>query len=260
MAEKKAIKKAATKATAKKTTAKKADIEKSASKATAKSKKLVKAETPKTPAKAPKKAPARTTAAVKTPAETKAKSPTKAPAKAKTPAKTTAPGKPKAPVKATTPVKVKAPAEAKQPEVVFDQKTLSGFVKKQYQRLLDLRDDLMDSMYGMQQETLKSGLEGGEASGSGEHTGDAGSDAYDREFALNLLAKDHNSLEEIEAAIKRVESGVYGVCELSGEKIPHPRLEAIPFARLTVAMQTKWEQENGSTRFRPRDEYGFKAD
>lgn len=148
----------------------------------------------------------------------------------------------------------------KAPAAPAEVKPMSSFVKKQYQRLLDLRDELMDSMYGMQQETLKSGLEGGEASGSGEHTGDAGSDAYDREFALNLLAKEHDSLEEIEAAIKRAEAGLYGICELSGEKIPQMRLEAIPFARLTVAMQTKWEEENGNTRFRPRDEYGFQAD
>ncbi|MGE9267080.1 MAG: TraR/DksA family transcriptional regulator [Verrucomicrobiales bacterium] len=135
---------------------------------------------------------------------------------------------------------------------------LTAFVKKQQQRLLDLRDELMDAMYGMQQETLKNS-EGGEAAGSGEHTGDAGSDAYDREFALNLLAKEQDSLHEIEAALQRIEEGRYGICELSGEKIPQPRLEAIPFARLTVAKQSEWEAEHGNARFRPRDEYGFNA-
>ena len=41
------------------------------------------------------------------------------------------------------------------------------------------------------------------------------------------------------------------------EKIPQLRLEAIPFARLTVTCQAQWEQEYGNRRFRSSDEVGF---
>ena len=117
----------------------------------------------------------------------------------------------------------------------------------------------MDAMYGVQQETLRNGPSGSEASGSGMHQGDAGSDAYDRDFALNLLSKEQDALEEIQAALERIAAGSYGICEISGKKIPQARLEAIPFARLTVECQSQWEQENPHRKFRSSDGGGFGA-
>ncbi len=133
---------------------------------------------------------------------------------------------------------------------------LTVFEKKQKQRLIELRDQLMDMMYGMQKDT-KNLDSGSDASGSGMHQGDAGSDAYDRDFALNLLSQEHDALEEIEGALNRLDLGTYGVCEISKEKIPKARLEAIPFARLTVECQAKWEEQNGHRRFNQSDSFGF---
>lgn len=133
----------------------------------------------------------------------------------------------------------------------------SAFVKKQFQRLLDLRDELVDTTFDKAQDTLRNHPEGSEATGSGMHQGDAGSDAYDRDLALNILSKEHDALYEIEAAIRRVEAGVYGVCQISGKKIPQKRLEAIPFCRLTVECQTQWEEKHGKNRYRLEDELGY---
>ena len=133
----------------------------------------------------------------------------------------------------------------------------TAFIQKQKQRLLDLRDDIVDSMSGMTRDTIRNAPEGSEASGSGQHTGDAGSDAYDRDFALSVLAKEQDALYEIEQALRRVQTGTYGICEISGKKIPTARLEAIPFARLTVECQAQWEKEYGKRRFRPSNEVGF---
>ncbi len=132
-----------------------------------------------------------------------------------------------------------------------------AFVDKQHQRLLDLRDMLVDSMSGMTRDTIRNAPEGSEASGSGQHQGDAGSDAYDRDFALSVLAKEQDALYEIEQALRRIKAGTYGLCEISELKIPIARLEAIPFARLTVECQGQWEKEYGNRRFRPSDEVGF---
>ena len=120
----------------------------------------------------------------------------------------------------------------------------SNFVEKQRVRLLELRDHLVDSMAGVAQDNLRSRGEG-ESSAFGMHQGDAGSDAYDRDFALNLLSQEQDALYEIEEALKRIANGTYGVCEMSGKPIPEARLEAIPFARLTVDCQEKVEQELG---------------
>jgi RNA polymerase-binding transcription factor DksA len=132
-----------------------------------------------------------------------------------------------------------------------------AFVQKQRQRLLDLRDELVDSMSGMTRDTIRNAPEGSEASGSGQHQGDAGSDAYDRDFALSVLAKEQDALYEIEQALRRIQTGSYGICEISQRKIPQARLEAIPFARLTVECQAQWEKEYGKRRFRPSNEVGF---
>lgn len=132
------------------------------------------------------------------------------------------------------------------------------FVLMQRQHLMDLRDRALDNMSGVARDTLRNHPEGSEASGSGEHQADAGSDAYDRDFALSLLSKEQDGLYEIEQALARIENGTYGICEMSYRVIPILRLEAIPFARLTVECQAQWEKEKGqNARFRPRVALGF---
>ena len=131
------------------------------------------------------------------------------------------------------------------------EKKLDPFVRKQKQKLLQLRDAVVDSMAGVAQGTLRSRAEGSEASAFGMHQADAGSDAYDRDFALSLLSQEQDALYEIDEALKRVELGTYGKCEMSGKPIPHARLEAIPFARFTVECQSQLEKQSKATRMRP---------
>jgi RNA polymerase-binding transcription factor DksA len=202
------------------------------------------------------------------PAKPAAAAPVEAPAKAAAPAKKVAPAKPRSSV-----VDFPAPPAPVRPPFVPPKTTPSpadgpvtpgsngshsaAFVQKQRQRLLDLRDDLVDAVSGMARDTIRNAPEGSEASGSGQHQGDAGSDAYDRDFALSVLAKEQDALYEIEQALYRIKVGSYGICEISARKIPQARLEAIPFARLTVECQAQWEKEYGNRRFRPSNEVGF---
>lgn len=126
---------------------------------------------------------------------------------------------------------------------------LSTFVKKQRQKLLDLRDALVDAIDGVTTDTIRNLAEGSEATGGGLHQGDAGSDAYDRDFALSVLANEQDALYEIQQALSRIERGAYGICQVCGKRIPNARLEAIPFARLTVECQADWEAQQNSTGF-----------
>ena len=127
---------------------------------------------------------------------------------------------------------------------------LDPFTKAQKQKLLQLRDAMVDSMAGVAQDTLRSRAEGSEASAFGMHQADAGSDAYDRDFALSLLSQEQDALYEIDQALKRIELGTYGTCEMSGKPIPRARLEAIPFARFTVECQSQLEKQNKASRVR----------
>lgn len=127
---------------------------------------------------------------------------------------------------------------------------MTPFLKRQKERLLQLRDGMLDSMNEVARDNLRTRSEGSEASAFGMHQADAGSDAYDRDFALSLLSQEQDALYEIDEALKRVEAGTYGICEMSGKAIPHARLEAIPFARYTVECQSQLEKQRKMTRTR----------
>jgi RNA polymerase-binding transcription factor DksA len=201
---------------------------------------------------APTKKPAVKKIAVKKPAPKKApakKAPAvKAPVKKPVAIKKVAPVKPKATAKPSAkPVPKNLPPLIKK---AVPQVKLSPWLVKQQGRLLHLKDELLDAMNGVGRDTLRTRAEGSDASGFGMHTGDAGSDAYDRDFALSLLSQERDSLFEIDAALKKIQDGAYGLCELSGKPIPHARLEALPFARYTVECQADLEKNNRLHRVR----------
>ena len=245
VAKKAPSKKAAVKVLAKKAVAKKAPAKKTAVKVLAKkaAKKISKGAVKPDPVKkAAKKAPVKKTAK---------KQVVEAPVKAMVKKVLERAARKTVKVEDLEPIVVKRPYV--RPEKVAK---LSPFEKRQQKRLLDLRDQITDSMYGIQNDTIKKGNEGSDSSGSGMHQGDAGSDAYDRDFALTMLSKEANALGEIEQALQRLELGTYGICEQSGHKIPQPRLEAMPFARLTVECQAA-KEKNDSLRDTSSRDFGY---
>jgi len=169
----------------------------------------------------------------------------------KTPAKKAAAGEAHAPVKKEAKAPVRPGANHDQmltpPKAV---EIKDPFLKRQKDRLLQLRDGMLDSMSGVARDTLRARAEGSEASAFGMHQADAGSDAYDRDFALSLLSQEQDALYEIDEALKRIEQGIYGICELCNKPILHARLEAIPFARYTVDCQSQLEKQRKMTRSR----------
>ena len=65
------------------------------------------------------------------------------------------------------------------------------------------------------------------------HLGDAASDTFDRDLTLSLVSFEQEKLYEIEAALKRIDDGSYGICELTGRLIPKTRLDAVPWTRFS---------------------------
>jgi RNA polymerase-binding transcription factor DksA len=122
-----------------------------------------------------------------------------------------------------------------------NERILDRFVRSQKEKLLQLRENVTQSRA---RDNKGSFSERTEAPPLGTHPADAGSDTYDRDFALNLLSHVRDALYEIDRALRRIESGTYGICEMSGKPIPHERLEAIPWARLTIECQLQLEKEN----------------
>lgn len=72
---------------------------------------------------------------------------------------------------------------------------------------------------------------------------DAGSASFERETAQSLSNHARGLLVQIDDAVRRIDQGVYGVCESCGERIERARLDALPYA--TLCMDCKRRAETG---------------
>lgn len=104
------------------------------------------------------------------------------------------------------------------------------------ERLLEMRRELLA-------EERPLGATGGER-GPGDE-GDLANRELTTEITLQLGEQDRERLMEIDEALARIDAGTYGLCEETEEPIPYVRLEAIPTARYTVAVQEELESAAG---------------
>jgi RNA polymerase-binding transcription factor DksA len=118
----------------------------------------------------------------------------------------------------------------------FELRTLLfGRWKKQREKLLRLREELAERVRQLASEACE------ETPGYSMHMADAATDNFDRDIVLGPASFEQEVLYEIDAALKRIEEGTYGICELTGRPIPWNRLEAIPWARFSVGAEKTLE-------------------
>lgn len=92
--------------------------------------------------------------------------------------------------------------------------------------------------------------DGGGESKSPTHMAELGSDTFEQDFALSLVANEQETLTEISAALQRIKDGSFGLCEICVKEgrtpaqaaIPKARLRAIPYARNCVECERKKEE------------------
>jgi RNA polymerase-binding transcription factor DksA len=111
-----------------------------------------------------------------------------------------------------------------------------------YRRLEQLLDDLRQQQADLNKDALE------EKPTFSSHLADAGTDQYDRDFALGLLSSEQDAVYEIEEAMRRIRDGTYGVCELTGKRIEAKRLEAIPWTRFSAEAEKRLEKEGALRR------------
>ncbi|HEX5138033.1 MAG TPA: TraR/DksA family transcriptional regulator [Planctomycetota bacterium] len=116
---------------------------------------------------------------------------------------------------------------------VFGKADLEHFRKL----LLTRRRRILGTVQGMEEEALKAS----DQDFSVDHMADHGSDNFEQDFTLALVESERRELFEIDRALLRIEHGTYGICEGTGDPIPRPRLEAIPWARYSVDYQRRLE-------------------
>lgn len=106
--------------------------------------------------------------------------------------------------------------------------------------LLERTRLLKGDLAGLEGETRTEGA-GREGSAPG-HTAELASDESERDLSYGRMGSQTEELQEIAAALDRIEDGSFGKCETCDGSIPKERLRAIAYARLCVPCQTKEEQ------------------
>ncbi len=145
-------------------------------------------------------------------------------AASKTAAKSAA-KKPAAKSTAKTASKPAAKSTAKKP--LFDKK----YLDKQRDLLLEERSRYITSATRLKAEadSLVEEREPGDVQFD-EESGEGDTLAVERERDLALSAHARAAVDQIDAALARIDSGTYGICLVSGKPIPRQRLNAIPWA------------------------------
>lgn len=107
--------------------------------------------------------------------------------------------------------------------------------KEQLDRYKDLLIEKMQEILGDVNAMEEVAFQGsGELSSMPVHLADMGTDSYEQEFNLNLVAEERKTLVEIQKALGRIADGSYGICEGLGIRIEENRLEAIPWTRFSL--------------------------
>lgn len=125
------------------------------------------------------------------------------------------------PVLKAKPVKQREPAKAIEDTEIYQQK------------LEELRDQLLATVKKKKEEAIPEAEVGDE--------GDVAMRSLQRDLVFEQTDNEHRLLDEVEAALRRIEKGVYGVCEANGEKITIARLKVIPYARYCINCQSRFE-------------------
>lgn len=120
-------------------------------------------------------------------------------------------------------------------------------IKIYKQRLLELRQRLRGDVTSMADVAL--GSENSESSSMPIHMAELGSENFEQEFTLSLMASEEGTLNLIEGALVRIEKGSYATCTECERKIPKTRLNAIPYTPLCYKCAESGENSSNGHRF-----------
>lgn len=102
------------------------------------------------------------------------------------------------------------------------------------QLLLEKRAELFGDVERLTSEALNTDGNGGEQSNMPIHMADLGSDNWEREFTLGLIASERAIVREIDDALDRIENKTYGICLGTLQPIDRARLRAKPWAKYCI--------------------------
>jgi RNA polymerase-binding transcription factor DksA len=114
-------------------------------------------------------------------------------------------------------------------------------------QLLSLKDRLNGNVAHLADEALRTSDSdsSGNLSHMPIHMADLGTDNFEQENTLSLLANEEHMLAEITAALSRIENGTFGQCEECHREItPKARLKELPYTRYCFECARKLDQRS----------------
>ena len=122
----------------------------------------------------------------------------------------------------------------------FTKKELNDFKKL----ILNKKEEILEGIKHISEDTLKKSQKeaAGDISSYTYHMADVATDTYDREFSLGLASTGREALYELDDAMKKIEDGIFGICEECKGGIAKNRLKVVPHARFCVKCQEKKER------------------
>lgn len=130
--------------------------------------------------------------------------------------------------KKRVPLRKKAPSQPKK----LDKKS----IRRLKEALLKEREQIIGDVRQIDETSKTIGQDGI------QDLGDEAATIYNKHILLTLNENERMRLRELDEALDRIESGLYGICEECGEPIGLRRLEVNPVAQYCVPCKTKLEQ------------------
>jgi len=93
-----------------------------------------------------------------------------------------------------------------------------------------------------QSEQELAGLMRDAGDGAGQDQADVGATSFERDHEFTVLAKERETLAQIERALSHIDDGSYGVCDSCGNAIGKNRLMAVPHATLCMSCKQREER------------------
>lgn len=127
-------------------------------------------------------------------------------------------------------------------------KTVAKKPKKEKKEKKDWRDETKKMLLQMRKELLQEVTQTMRAESDhlkfdiGDFYDHASTDR-DRELTLMLADREREKLTHVDDALKRIETGTYGICESCEEQIDKERLAAMPFTKLCLSCQEDLERQ-----------------
>lgn len=95
--------------------------------------------------------------------------------------------------------------------------------------------DVAREEFNTLQKSLRDGNENGTDSTNNNYlTLDDGADTFEKENTTQLAARLMKFIQNLEAALVRIENKTYGICKTTGKLIPKERLRAVPHTTQTI--------------------------